>query len=216
MVKGEAKDFEEGIEGRGLIVSVGSGEMSSGDQRSEQCEEEQCGRENERSDRGIRARGFVIAAMAWKIGPNRGAEKNGGALFWFRRVHKDLFCSGGRGVFESLKFFAGLKAHGFTRRNADFFAGAGIAANARFSGLNAEDAEFAKFDALAATESALERLKDRFDGLLGFGAADVRLRYDCVYDIELDHNRPPGIRGPMLEATAQVVKTGSLNYTSTF
>src|SRR6516225_10437459 len=151
---------------------------------------------------------FVVAAMAWKVLPRRGAQKNGSALFWFRRVHKVLFCSGRRGVFQSLKFFAGLEANGFSRRDADLFAGAGIATNASFSGLDAEDAELAKFDALPAAEGALERLKDGFDGLLRLGAADVRLRDHCVYDVELDHSRPPGIRGPMLEAAAQVVKDG--------
>src|SRR5262252_2799108 len=216
MLIGEAKGFKERIEGRGPVVSISGGKMSAGDERSEKREEEKSTGEDKRFHRRMGPSRFVVVAMAWKIGPRRGAQKNGSALFWFRRVHKVLFCSGRRGVFESLKFFAGLEANGFSRRDADLFAGAGIATNASFSGLDAEDAELAKFDALPAAEGALERLKDGFDGLLRFGAADVRLCDHCVYDVELDHNRPPRIRGPMLEATARVVKAGSLNYTSTF
>ena len=213
---GEAKRFEQGIERSSLVVSVSRGKMRACDERSKKSEKKQCGGEKQRFGGGMRARRFVVAAMSWEFGPSRRAEKNGSALFWFRRVHKVLFCSGRRGVFQSLKFFAGLEANGFSRRDADLFAGAGIATNASFSGLDAEDAELAKFDALPAAEGALERLKDGFDGLLRFGAADVRLRDHCVYDVELDHDRPPRIRGPMLEATARVVKAGSLNYTSTF
>jgi len=39
------------------------------------------------------------------------------------------------------------------------------------------------------TLKTLEGLKDGFDGLLRFGAADVRLGDHCVYDVQLDHNR---------------------------
>jgi hypothetical protein len=213
---GEAERFEQGIERSSLVVSVSRGKMRACDERSKKSEKKQCGGEKERFGGGMRARRFVVAAMSREFGPSRGAEKNGSALFWFRRVHKDLFCSSRRGVFQSLELFAGLEADGLSGRDANFFAGARIATDAGFSGLNAEDAELAKFDTLAAPESALERLKDGFDGLLRLGAADVCLRDHCVYDVEFDHDCPPGIRGPMLEATAQVVKTGSLNYTSTF
>src|SRR5258708_23923017 len=58
--------------------------------------------------------------------------------------------------FDALKFFAGFEAHGFARGNVDLFAGAGIAADAGLARLNAEDAEAAKFDALAAAESLLQ------------------------------------------------------------
>jgi hypothetical protein len=190
--------------------------MSASDKRSEKGEEEKSGGENERSRGRVSASRFVVGAMAWEIGPSRSAEKDGSALIWFRWVHKDLFGCGRRGVFQSLELLAGLEANRFSGRNADFFTGAGIAADTGLSGFDAEDAELAKFDALAAAECAFERLKDGFDGLLCFGAADVGLRDHSVYDVKLDHNRPPENRGPMLEATAQVVKTCSVNYTSTF
>jgi len=203
---GEAKRFEQGLERSSLVVSVSRGKMRAADERSKKSEKKQCGGEKERSGGGMRARRFVVAARSWEFGPSRRTEKNGSALFWFWRVHKDLFGSGRRGVFQPLEFFAGLEADGLPGRDANFFAGARIATNTGFSGLNAEDPEFAKFDTLAAPERALERLKDGFDGLLRLGATDVRLRDHCVYDVELDHSRPPGIRGPMLEVAARVVK----------
>ena len=57
---------------------------------------------------------------------------------------------------DALKFFAGFEADGFAGGDADFFAGARVAADPGFTGLNAEDAEAAEFDALAAAESLLE------------------------------------------------------------
>src|SRR5712664_4634887 len=88
---------------------------------------------------------------------------------------------------DALKLFAGFEADGFARRDVDLFAGAGIAADAGFAGLDAEHAEAAKFDALAAAESLLQRFENGLDGLLGFGAADVRGGDDSIYDIQLNH-----------------------------
>jgi len=91
------------------------------------------------------------------------------------------------GALEALEFLAGLEADGFAGRNVDFFTGAGITADAGLARLDAEDAEAAELDALAAAEGLLEGFEDGFDGLLGLGAADVRRRHDGVYDIELNH-----------------------------
>ena len=74
----------------------------------------------------------------------------------------------------ALEFLAWFEAHSFARRDVDFFAGAGIAADARLAWLDAEHAKAAELDALAASKRLLQRLENRFDGLLGFGAADVR------------------------------------------
>ena len=87
----------------------------------------------------------------------------------------------------ALEFFAGLEADGFAGRDVDFFAGAGIAADAGFAGLYAEDAEAAQLDALAAAKSLLQGFENRFDGLLGLGAADVGCGDDRVYEIQLNH-----------------------------
>src|SRR5277367_6524454 len=61
-------------------------------------------------------------------------------------------------LFEALEFLAGLEAHGFSRRNAHLFAGAGIAADAGLARFDAEHPKAAKFDALAAAQRHLERL----------------------------------------------------------
>ena len=111
------------------------------------------------------------------------------------------------GALEALEFFAGLEADGLARRNVDFFTSAGIAADAGFARLDAENAKAAELDALAAAEGLLEGFEDGFDGLLGLGAADVRRGDDGVYDVQLDHTSLRRIRGQMLEGAAWVVKT---------
>jgi hypothetical protein len=111
-----------------------------------------------------------------------------------------------------LEFFAGFEADGFAGRDADFFAGAGVAADAGFAGLDAEDAEAAEFDALAAAESLLERIENGFNGLLGFGAADESFGDNRVDDVQLDHTRLL-LLWQMLEGAPQVVKTRWVNYT---
>src|SRR6266850_6773534 len=97
--------------------------------------------------------------------------------------------------FDALKLFAGFEADSFARRNADLFAGAGITADSGLARLHTEHAEAAEFDALAATESLLQRFEDGLDGLLGFGAADVRRGDDSIHDIQLNHAILPRFRG---------------------
>lgn len=93
MLIGEAKGFKERFEGRGPVVSVSGGKMSAGDKRSEKREEEQSRGEDKRFHRRTGPSRFVVSAMAWKIGPRRGAQKNGSALFWFRGAHKAYFAA---------------------------------------------------------------------------------------------------------------------------
>src|SRR5690348_15822905 len=90
---------------------------------------------------------------------------------------------------DPVKFFAWLKAHGFAGRNVHFLAGTGIAADAGFTGLNAENAELTEFDTLATAKSLLERFENRFDRLLGLRAADKRLGDNSIHNIQLDHTR---------------------------
>jgi hypothetical protein len=111
-----------------------------------------------------------------------------------------------------LEFFARLEADGFARRDADFFTGAWVAADAGFAGLDAEDAEAAEFDALAAAESLLQGIENRFHGLLGFGAADESLCDNRIHDVQLDHTRLL-LLWQMLEGAPQVVKTRWVHYT---
>jgi hypothetical protein len=114
--------------------------------------------------------------------------------------------------FDALEFFAGFEADGFAGRDADFFAGAGVASDAGLAGLDAEDAEAAELDALAAAESLLEGFEDRFDCLLGFGAADESFGDNRIHDVQLDHTRLL-LLWQMLEGGPQVVKTRWVNYT---
>src|ERR1700682_230560 len=111
------------------------------------------------------------------------------------------------GALEALEFFARLEADGFAGRNVDFFAGAGIAADAGFARLDAENPKAAELDALAAGEGLLKGFENGFDGLLGLGAAYVRGGDDGVYDVQLDHTSLRRIRGQMLEGATWVVKT---------
>jgi hypothetical protein len=111
-----------------------------------------------------------------------------------------------------LELFAGFEADGFAWGDADFFAGTRVATDAGFAGLDAEDAEAAEFDALAAAESLFQGIENGFDGLLGFGAADESLGDNRIHNVQLDHTRLL-LLWEMLEGEAWVVKTRWVNYT---
>ena len=95
----------------------------------------------------------------------------------------------------ALKLLARLEAHGLSRRNVDFFPGAGIPADSRFAGLHAEYTKAAEFDALTAAKRLLQRLENGLDSLLGLGAADVCGGHYRVYQIQLNHAILPHFRG---------------------
>src|SRR5271154_5073717 len=95
-------------------------------------------------------------------------------IVWTRCRKRAQITGLGLGFFEALEFLAGFEAYGFAGGDADFFAGARVAANAGFARFDAEDAKAAKFDALAAAQRHFERLEDGLHGLLRFGAANVR------------------------------------------
>jgi hypothetical protein len=59
-----------------------------------------------------------------------------------------------------VQFLAGLEADSFSWGYAHFGSGAGIATDAGFTGADAEDAESAKFDALACGQCLLESFED--------------------------------------------------------
>jgi hypothetical protein len=89
---------------------------------------------------------------------------------------------------ERLQFLAGLEAHCFAGRDADFLAGAGIPADAGLAGAHVEDTEAPQFNSLAFTERILHGLEDSFDGLLRLGPAHTGLINDCINDIQLNHS----------------------------
>lgn len=76
-------------------------------------------------------------------------------------------------VIEQVQFFSGLEANGFSRSDTDFGASAGIAADAGFPGPHVEDAKAAELDALAFSQSVLQRFEDGIDGSLGLVALEA-------------------------------------------
>jgi hypothetical protein len=89
---------------------------------------------------------------------------------------------------ERLEFLAGLEAHRFAWRDADFLAGTGVAANASFAWANVEHTEAAQLYSFPFAERILHRSKDGFDGQFRLGPAHAGLVYNCIYDVQLDHN----------------------------
>ena len=82
-----------------------------------------------------------------------------------------------------MQFFTGFEAHGFPRRDADFSAGARIAADAGFASANAEDSETTEFNALARCESFFESFKHSVDCRFGLGAGQACALDHMVHDV---------------------------------
>ena len=92
-----------------------------------------------------------------------------------------------------MKFLAWFETNCLTRRNAYFCAGSGIAANARFPGPDAEDAESAELDAITAGQGLLKSFKDRVYGCLGFSPRQACPFDNVVHNILLDQCPCPSI-----------------------
>src|SRR5271169_6285339 len=88
---------------------------------------------------------------------------------------------------ERLQLLAGFEAHRFAGRDADFLAGARIAADASLAGADVEHAKTAELNALAFAKGVLHGFEDGLDGLLRLGPAHTRLAHHRIHDIELDH-----------------------------
>jgi hypothetical protein len=82
-----------------------------------------------------------------------------------------------------MQFFARFEAHGFAGGDADFGAGAGIAADTGFSGADAENAKSAQFDALAGGKSLLEALENRIHRSLCLGARQAGALDYMMHDV---------------------------------
>ncbi len=65
---------------------------------------------------------------------------------------------------EDLEVFAWLEADGLAGGDGNLGAGARVATDAGFAGLDAEDAEATELDAVAVRESLLHGFKDGVDG----------------------------------------------------
>jgi hypothetical protein len=80
-----------------------------------------------------------------------------------------------------VQVFSGLEAHRLAGGDADFSAGAGVAADACFACADAENSESAQFDALACCESLFEALENRIHSSFGLAAGKARA-LDYVMD----------------------------------
>ena len=97
-----------------------------------------------------------------------------------------LFPVPGAAGVESVKFLAGFKANRFAGGDADFSAGAGIAANAGFARADAEDAESPQLDSLARAESLFQSLEDRVNSGLRLGSGQTSALDHVMDDVLLD------------------------------
>jgi hypothetical protein len=91
-------------------------------------------------------------------------------------------------ISERLQFLAGLEAHSFAWRDADFLAGTRIAADAGLARAHVEYTEAAQLNSFPFAERILHRSKNGFDGLFSLGPAYPSLVYNRIYDIQLNHS----------------------------
>jgi hypothetical protein len=89
---------------------------------------------------------------------------------------------------ERVQLLAGFEADGFARRDADFGAGAGVAADAGFAGAYAEDAKSAQFDALTGRQSFFQAFEDCIHRSFGFGAGQSCALDYVMNDVLLDQS----------------------------
>ena len=87
---------------------------------------------------------------------------------------------------DVLEVFSRLEANCAAGRNPDFFPRPWVAANAAFAGLHLEDAESAKFNALATLHRDAHRIEDGVDSYLGLNLGDVGHLGHFVDDVDLD------------------------------
>ena len=89
-------------------------------------------------------------------------------------------------LLKRLQFFARLEAHGFSRRNINLGACAGISSDAGFARFHVENSKTPQFDAVTFCQSPLHGHEHGFHGSLSFGLGDATAGYDLSYDVELD------------------------------
>jgi len=82
-----------------------------------------------------------------------------------------------------MQFFTGLEAHGFSRRDADLSAGAGVTSDAGFSRANAENAKAAQLNALTCCQGFFQALKHSIDCRFGLGAGQACALDHMVHDV---------------------------------
>jgi hypothetical protein len=95
------------------------------------------------------------------------------------------------GGVEGMQFLAGLEAHCFARRDANFGTGSGVASDSGFPGADAEYAEAPQLNAIAGGHGLFETFEDGVDGGFRFGSRQAGPLDDVVHYILLDQCRRP-------------------------
>src|SRR5262245_34993792 len=85
-----------------------------------------------------------------------------------------VLASSGVPLADVLKIFARLEPDCPARRNAHFFSGARVAADAALARLHLKDTEPTELDTFAALHGGPHRIEDRVNGHLGLHLGDVR------------------------------------------
>src|SRR5688572_3241175 len=88
---------------------------------------------------------------------------------------------------DILEVLTGLETDGPPRRDADFLARPGVAADATFPGFDLKNAEPAQFDAVAALHRETHRVEYGVNGHLCLDLGDVGDLRNFVDDVDLDH-----------------------------
>ncbi len=108
-----------------------------------------------------------------------------------RVLGRSYFRRRGKRLVEEVEVFAWLEADGFSGFDGDLCAGAGVAADAGFAGLDGEDAEAAELDAVACDHALLHAEEDGVYGGLGLDAGEAGALDDALDEILLDHPVTP-------------------------
>jgi len=86
-----------------------------------------------------------------------------------------------------VEFLAWLEADGFARGDGDFRAGAGVAADSGFAGLDGEDAKATEFNAVSANEALLHAVEDGVDSGFGFDSRQAGSLNNPLNQVLLNH-----------------------------
>ena len=117
------------------------------------------------------------AAAGWNPGsaddPNGAGSNSGGADGKRAEVDNRQFPECRGRLADILEVLAGLESDRAPRGDADFLAGAGVAAYPTLARLHLEDAEPAQFDSFTALHRDAHRVEHRVDGELGLDLRDV-------------------------------------------
>jgi hypothetical protein len=118
-----------------------------------------------------------------------------------------LFLRNSLAVLKRVQFLAGLKANSLAWSDADFGAGAGIAADSGFARANAEDAKSAKLNAFARSQRLLQPFKHGVNGCFCFGARQASALDHLMNDVLFDQGIPRWrIELPFLRPTSHIVQ----------